>query len=226
MAARGQARTFNNKSVDRLLSKVLETSAQPEVMRATFLLSFYAGLRVQEIAGLEWDRHVFNAGKEFYTAYAPLYDSFGDPVYKEDGDMEMQPVPALSITSDIGKYGKKRKLPLHPDLKKALKKLRKKHSSGKYVIPSGRCGAQQTLKQRTNALRMRINRLYRDMGYDRATSHSGRRSFITRAAQRANAYKTSLNDVRDLAGHASLLTTQNYVDPSPHQSDLVNNIWT
>ena len=43
------------------------------------------------------------------------------------------------------------------------------------------------------------------------SSHSGRRTFVTNAAKKVSEAGRSLRDVQELAGHASLQTTQRYV---------------
>ena len=54
--------------------------------------------------------------------------------------------------------------------------------------------------------------LYRSIGLEGCSSHSGRRTFITRIARRIGQVGGSLRDVQYLAGHASLATTQIYID--------------
>jgi integrase/recombinase XerD len=44
------------------------------------------------------------------------------------------------------------------------------------------------------------------------SSHSGRRTFITRAAKEVSVVGGSLRDVQQLAGHASLAMTQAYIE--------------
>ena len=46
------------------------------------------------------------------------------------------------------------------------------------------------------------------------SSHSGRRTYATTAAKNATRVGGSLRDVQDLLGHASLNTTQRYLEPS------------
>jgi integrase len=50
------------------------------------------------------------------------------------------------------------------------------------------------------------------MGYEGCSSHSGRRTAITKWARNITTAGGSLKDVQEMAGHADLGTTQKYID--------------
>ena len=54
--------------------------------------------------------------------------------------------------------------------------------------------------------------LYRSLGFEGCSSHSGRRTAITRWARKISSVGGSLNDVRRLARHSSLAMTQRYIE--------------
>lgn len=56
--------------------------------------------------------------------------------------------------------------------------------------------------------------LYRELGYDGCSSHSGRRTAITRWSRKISTVGGSMKDVQTLARHASLQMTQRYVEVS------------
>jgi site-specific recombinase XerD len=69
-----------------------------------------------------------------------------------------------------------------------------------------------------------FHRLYAELGFEGASSHSGRRTFITKAARKIVEAGGSLRDVQELAGHASLSTTQRYIEGSTDAKRRVVNM--
>ena len=55
--------------------------------------------------------------------------------------------------------------------------------------------------------------IYRAAGFEGASSHSGRRTFITELASKG----VSVRVLAELAGHNQLQTTQRYIDVNPQQ---------
>ena len=54
--------------------------------------------------------------------------------------------------------------------------------------------------------------IYAELGLNGCSSHSGRRTFITRSARIIAKVGGSLRDVQELAGHRALTTTERYIE--------------
>ena len=65
-----------------------------------------------------------------------------------------------------------------------------------------------------NSVTVWFHRLYGGLGLKGCSSHSGRRTFVTKAAHKIVEAGGSLRDVQQLAGHTSLATTQRYIEGS------------
>ena len=123
----------------------------------------------------------------------------------------------LDPTGDIGsvielrdiaaKNGSGRLIPVHPDLRHALAAYRSLSTGSGPVIRSERGGPMTPL-----SIVVWFNRAFRNIGLHGCSSHSGRRTFITRAARLVHRVGGSLRDVQLLAGHRSIQTTQRYID--------------
>jgi hypothetical protein len=64
------------------------------------------------------------------------------------------------------------------------------------------------------AITVWFHRLYGRLGLKGCSSHSGRRTFVTELAKSIVSHGGSLRDVQQLAGHASLATTQRFWPPT------------
>jgi integrase/recombinase XerD len=74
-----------------------------------------------------------------------------------------------------------------------------------------------------NTVTVWFHTLYHTLGLTSCSSHSGRRTFITRAAKKVAEAGGSLRDVQQLAGHSSLSMTQRYIEgDSDAKRKLVN----
>jgi integrase len=94
-----------------------------------------------------------------------------------------------------------------PDVAAALEVWRQVAPSSEYVIASERGGPMTAL-----SIVVWFNRAFKNIGLKGCSSHSGRRTFVTRAARIVHKTGGSLRDVQLLAGHRSILTTQRYID--------------
>jgi integrase/recombinase XerD len=83
----------------------------------------------------------------------------------------------------------------------------RKHLTSKYVIVT-----ERSEKFSAHAVVVFFARLYRKLGFVGLSSHSGRRSFASRAAKKISLAGGSLRDVQALLGHRNLATTQRYLD--------------
>jgi integrase/recombinase XerD len=175
-----QAKVITPPMVRRMLRHVSRSSSFPARDRAMILLSVKAGLRACEIAGLDWSMVLDAQGRVSGTIHVR------DVIAKKRGG---------------------RRIPMHPDLRRALETLARTVEPVGPVIRSYRGG-----HLKANSLVNWFVALYRELGYEGCSSHSGRRSFITVAARNIHRSGCSLRDVQLLAGHRSIETTERYID--------------
>ena len=184
MAQGKQAKTLTPKQETAVL-RYLEETRYPERNRVMFLLSTKAGLRAKEIASLTWGM-VTNA------------------------DGEVADEIELPNSASKGKGGG-RTIPLNRSLREALVVL---HGSraGRVAPTQPVIHSERGKGMSAGSVTVWFHRLYTDLGLSGCSSHSGRRTFITRAARRVIEAGGSLRDVQQLAGHANLATTQRYIE--------------
>jgi integrase len=113
----------------------------------------------------------------------------------------------IELRNHAAKMGSGRTVPLNTLLRAALVTWRTKSSGSGPVITSERGGKMTPL-----SIVIWFARAYETLGLDGCSSHSGRRTFITRAARVVHKAGGSLRDVQLLAGHRSIQTTQRYID--------------
>ena len=126
-------------------------------------------------------------------------------------DMVLDPTgnvgAGIELRDAVAKNGSGRLIPMHPDLRQALAAYRGLSTGIGPLIQSERGGAMTPL-----SIVVWFNRAFRNIGLNGCSSHSGRRTFITRAARLVHKTGGSLRDVQLLAGHRSIQTTQGYID--------------
>lgn len=146
------------------------------------LLSFKAGLRACEIAGLTWQM-----------------------LLKTDGNI----ADHIRISKHIAKYGSGRHIPMHIDLHKALKDYHRSAGcplDGPTILSER--GGHMTARSIVNW----FHDAYANLALRGCSSHSGRRTFITQSARIISKTGGSLRDVQELAGHRALTTTERYIE--------------
>jgi integrase/recombinase XerD len=115
----------------------------------------------------------------------------------------------ITIARSIAKKGSGRQIPLHKELGHALEQLHKQDGRPKLgaIVRSERgerLGAGSIVNW--------FGQVYRELDLVGCSSHSGRRTFITRSARVLAKTGGSLRDIQELAGHRALTTTERYIE--------------
>lgn len=189
-----RAKTLEDYQFVDLRKWVSLNSNMPERDDLIFLLSYRAGLRAAEIAKLDVDAMTDAAG------------NIG---------------PKIIIDRACGKYGRPREIPMHPEIADAFLRFRRRYPNAYFIAVKSHTDMDAVT---ANALTVYMWRAYRTAGFKGASSHSGRRTFVTRLARRANKFNNSLRDVQTLAGHARLETTEGYVDTTEETFAMVASL--
>lgn len=177
-----QAKTLTPTQV-RAVLHYLGATRWPERNIAIFLLSLRAGLRSKEIASITWGMVT---------------------------DAEGHLMDCIHLTDSATKGSSGGIIPMAAELQAALKTLQiasPPDSSSDRII--------QTSRSKITSAQVIINMFrhwYSELGFVGCSSHSGRRTFITRAAKNIGRFGGSLRDVQALARHRSLAMTQRYIE--------------
>lgn len=174
-----QAKVLTETELKRVMAVIAQMKHAPR-NRLAVMLSHLAGLRVGEIAALT------------------LHD-----VFDADGNVREQ----LRLSATITKGGHARTVFINEKLRREIERYKtgwsNPHSPDDPVLLT-----QKRTAFSANTLCQLMGQIYRQAGIDGATSHSGRRWFITRLAHSGVSPKV----IMTLAGHRNLTTTQRYID--------------
>lgn len=190
MAQGKQAKILSEAQI-RATTQYLATTRNAQRDAVMFLLSVKSGLRAKEIASLTWQMVTDSQGN--------VTDSI-----------------ALQNIASKGKNGG-RTIPLNKDLKAALETLKdfaaaKRSEKGyPFGLAANVITSERGERLSANSVAHWFKRLYGNLGFDLCSSHSGRRTAITRWAKNVSRVSGSLRDVQELAGHKNLATTQRYI---------------
>jgi integrase/recombinase XerD len=180
-----QAKTLEIKDLEILLNYV-STKAHAVRNRAMLLLTHLAGLRVGEVACLRWS-----------------------DVTTSNGEIREE----IRLLPDMTKGRHARTVFVNAKLKKELTAyaLQAKCIDRSYPF----FASQKSVKKgfSANSLSQTFGLLYAGAGLDGASSHSGRRTFLTNLANKG----TAIHLLKTLAGHRSIQTTATYLYSSPSQ---------
>jgi len=179
-----QAKIFSPGDLQLLLT-VAHDGRFPERNRLMILLTVRAALRACEIANLTWEMVQDASGRISQT---------------------------IEVRDSIAKRGSGRRVPMHPEIKKALLALRRRSRANDLKPGAPILRSQKGGSLRANSVVNWFVAACRQAKLGGCSSHSGRRTFITNTARVAHRVGASLRDVQLLAGHRSIETTQGYID--------------
>jgi len=176
----GQAKSFTDTELDQLLTFI---ATQPHAARnrAMVLMTFWAGLRVGEVAQLR----------------------FGD-VFDAGGSTK----PEIRLDPAITKGRHARTVFVAQKLREELNAYAQTHPSRdpRHALFATQKNAARGFTPNTCA--QHFLTLYKRAGILNASSHSGRRTFITSLANKG----VTVRVLASLAGHRNIATTQRYID--------------
>lgn len=175
-----QAKVLSETELKRLFAVIAQRKHAARD-RAAVMLSFYAGMRVGEIAAL----------------------TMGDVL---DGQGRVR--DQIRLRAEITKGGHARVVFPNDRLQLELQRYVDGMPPARLEPAAPLLLTQKRTAFSANTLCQLFAVFYQAAGIDGASSHSGRRWFITRLAHRAVSPKV----IMTLAGHKSLATTQRYIE--------------
>ena len=192
----GQAKVLDDKELRQVL-KVIEIGNHAKRNAAIVILSNYLGLRAKELASLKVS-----------------------DVIKHDTIKKV-----LRLVAAYTKGAKHRDISLeNKAVVKALQEyisVRRTEDGMTFSIDAPLFRSQKGTAFSPNAMVRVLGDIYKNAGFNDASSHTGRRSLITKLAYSG----IDLNSVRQIAGHSSISTTQRYIDDNPHKiADILKSI--
>jgi integrase/recombinase XerD len=178
-----QAQTLNEAQLRRVI-KYTRSRRHPVRDETIILTSFYAGLRAKEIAAL----------------------TVGN-VFDEEGDVRSQ----FILSAEQSKGGQTRTVYLNQRFRKALLE----YSACIRITDPQRplFESQKGGHFSANTMCQLFLDIYKAVGLKDASSHSGRRTYITRLANKG----VGVRLLAELAGHSHISTTQRYIDVNSEQ---------
>ena len=191
MALTKQARVLTDKQVRNASARMSDYRYGKRNL-AILQLTLLAGLRAKEVASLRW-RHLLDA----------------------EGDVGT----AIRLTDEATKGRSGGVIPLNNTLRATLQGLLKAQGRVPGDEPVIRSATDSPLRRQSVVNFLAAH--YRRCDIEGASSHSGRRTFITNAARQISTVGGSMRDVMSLARHANLQTTQRYVEQNSEAQERV-----
>ena len=175
-----QAKTLNQQELRKVLDYI-STRKHAARNRAMLMTTFLSGMRVGEVSSLR---------------------------IKDVIDAEGNVRNEIRLTPEMTKGDSARIVFVNERLRKELEQYLRIHKSNN---PDSKLFYSQKKTSNgfnANTLTQHFHFLYKRAGLDGASSHSGRRTFITNLASKGVGVRVLMN----LAGHKSIATTQAYID--------------
>jgi len=178
-----QAKTLSKAELKRVLDVTKARSKYAERDCVMLLLTHWCGMRIGEVAALRVE-----------------------DVLEGSGTVKAE----FTLDARRTKSKKARAVYVPARMQKELQRYTQHTLNG---VHSGFLfTTQKSQRFSANTATQLLQRLYARAGIADATSHSGRRTFITELAAKG----TSVRVLAELAGHQSIATTQRYIDIQPH----------
>ena len=180
-----QAKTLTKEEMSRVLDYI-NTRRFAQRNRAMMLLTYLAGLRIGEVACLRWS-----------------------DVMNLDGTVKDE----IRLLPDMTKGRHARTVFVNIKLREELQAYAALAKCVDRSYPF--FASQKSVKAgfSANSLAQTFALLYEGAGLEGASSHSGRRTFLTNLANKG----TAIHILKTLAGHRSISTTATYLYSSPSQ---------
>ena len=180
-----QAKTLNPDDLATVLA-FIDTQRYATRNRAMMLLTHWAGLRIGEVAALRWMDVVTHSGQ-----------------IKDE----------IRLLSRMTKNQTARTVYVSQRLKEQLKHYTQEAQCIAREYPFFASQKSPLRGFSANSLAQTFAQIYRGAGIEGASSHSGRRTFLTSLANKG----TAIHILKTLAGHQSISTTATYLYSSPAQ---------
>lgn len=174
-----QAKSLTIAQLEQVLASIKPTRYSARD-RAMVLLSFWSGMRVGEIASLKIS--------DVLTIEGTILEEIRLKPEQTKGKNHRMVMIGVKLCNELNIY---------------ISTLDRADENAPLFI------SQKTRRKfNPNALVQKFRRMFENAGIYGATSHSGRRSFITQLANKG----ISVRVLQSLAGHKSIVTTQLYID--------------
>jgi integrase/recombinase XerD len=182
-----QAKVLTDRELKKVIGYIDAFDRHAERNKAIVLLTHYLGLRISECASL-----------------------LVTDVVNDEGTVN----DVIHLSVEQTKGSNSRRVFVSKKAKSVLKRYLQSDLS--VIQHTYLFQTQKSKRFNTNALTQLVKRLYERVGIVGATSHSMRRTFITKLATSG----VSVRVIAEAVGHASIATTQRYIDVN---DELISN---